>query len=33
LVRVESVAVQNKAGEDAVAVRFVTVPEAEQPCS
>jgi hypothetical protein len=31
LVRVESVAVTNKAGEDAVAVRFVTVPEAEQP--
>lgn len=30
-IRVESVAVQNKAGEDAMAVRFVTVPESSQP--
>lgn len=31
LIRVESVPVTNKQGEDAVAIRFVTVPEAEQP--
>lgn len=30
-IRVEAVAVQNKAGEDAIAIRFVTVPESEQP--
>lgn len=31
LIRVECVGVTNKAGEDALAIRFVTVPEAEQP--
>jgi hypothetical protein len=31
LIRVECVGVTNKQGEDALAVRFVTVPEAEQP--
>jgi hypothetical protein len=31
LIRVESVGVTNKAGEDAIAIRFVTVPESEQP--
>lgn len=30
-IRVEAVGVQNKAGEDAIAVRFVTVPDDEQP--
>jgi hypothetical protein len=31
LIRVESVGVTNKAGEDAIATRFVTVPESDQP--
>jgi len=31
LIRVECVSVTNKAGDDALAVRFVTVPESEQP--
>jgi hypothetical protein len=31
LIRVESVGVTNKAGEDAIAIRFVTVPESDQP--
>lgn len=31
LIRVESVGVTNKAGEDAIAIRFLTVPESEQP--
>jgi hypothetical protein len=30
-IRVESVPVTNKQGEDAIAIRFVTVPESEQP--